>query len=287
MNYLASLRNLLRSKSVNSGTTTAHTILTPQRLLTLARTPALENSWYFIAAAAFAICNHPEEIPKIFHMALVQSPNNLATAEAAIDQSNRVTNLSTDGTPPQTLESIIMSCENIVNKLKQRQIANELREALLKGAALGGLPRCINAMTLLRHTTPLDLRESTHIRQKEGLTHEQERARGREFWDVVYGKVSRRVQGQMETAYPDMLDYALDHVYGPLLSFTGVLGAKESSLVVIACLVPQDVNPQLKGHLRGAQNNGATLEEIRAARQVALDISEWCGMKISEPVAKL
>ena len=50
-------------------------------------------------------------------------------------------------------------------------------------------------------------------------------------------------------------------MYGYILSNSAVLTPAESSFVLIAGLVPQDVNPQLKGHLKGALNNGASVEE--------------------------
>jgi alkylhydroperoxidase/carboxymuconolactone decarboxylase family protein YurZ len=37
------------------------------------------------------------------------------------------------------------------------------------------------------------------------------------------------------------------------------------------------VNPQLKGHLRGALNGGATVEEVRAVREVTMLICEASG----------
>ncbi|KAI9871078.1 MAG: hypothetical protein M1830_003470, partial [Pleopsidium flavum] len=45
------------------------------------------------------------------------------------------------------------------------------------------------------------------------------------------------------------------------------------------------VNPQLKGHLKGAMNNGATLEEVGAVREVVIRICEASGMgKLGENV---
>lgn len=40
--------------------------------------------------------------------------------------------------------------------------------------------------------------------------------------------------------------------------------------MVLACLIPQDVNPQLKGHLVGALNNGSTEDEVKAVRDVVV-----------------
>jgi len=68
-------------------------------------------------------------------------------------------------------------------------------------------------------------------------------------------------------------------MYGYLLSNTAILSPAESSFVLIAGLIPQDVNPQLKGHLRGAVNNGASVEEVRAVRDVVISICEESGMR--------
>jgi len=42
--------------------------------------------------------------------------------------------------------------------------------------------------------------------------------------------------------------------------------------------VETQVNPQLKGHLKGALNNGATVDEVRAVREVVISICEATGM---------
>ena len=39
------------------------------------------------------------------------------------------------------------------------------------------------------------------------------------------------------------------------------------------------VNPQLKGHLKGALNNGATVEEVKAVREIIIRICEASGMQ--------
>lgn len=227
-------------------------ILIPSRLSILANTPHLADRWFFIAAAAFSVCNVPEAVPVIYNYAI----------------------------------------DNIKDKSPEAKfdISQKMRESLLKSAALGGLPKAINSLTMLKNVTPLDLRETKLQREQAVPTAEElkeEYNRGPSFWDQVYGKVAKRVYGQMSTSYPDLAHWALYHVYSPLLSYTKILGPKDTSLVVIACLVPQDVNPQLKGHLRGALNNGATPEEIASAREMAIAISSWCGITWKEDVAQL
>ncbi|OBA23917.1 hypothetical protein METBIDRAFT_10124 [Metschnikowia bicuspidata var. bicuspidata NRRL YB-4993] len=101
--------------------------------------------------------------------------------------------------------------------------------------------------------------------------------RGSEFWSAIYGKIKQRVRNQLYDAYPDLWQYAYHHVYSPILSYTKVLNPKETSLCVICALIPQDVNPTLKGHLKGALNVGAPKLEIEEIRLMTFDICDWSG----------
>jgi hypothetical protein len=51
------------------------------------------------------------------------------------------------------------------------------------------------------------------------------------------------------------------------------------TVVMIILTLSLKVNPQLKGHLKGALNNGATVEEVRAVRDIVIQICEASGMK--------
>ena len=128
--------------------------------------------------------------------------------------------------------------------------------------------------------------------------------RGQTFFDKVYGKISKRVMGQMDRSGTEDLGIMARLMYGYILSNTNVLTAAESSYVLLAGLIPQDVswakdvqveriltdcilqvNPQLKGHLKGALNNGASLEEVAAVREIIIRICEASGMtKIGDNV---
>lgn len=48
-------------------------------------------------------------------------------------------------------------------------------------------------------------------------------------------------------------------------------------MCIVSSLIPQDVNPQLKGHLRGAINVGVTKEELEGIRLLVFDICDWSG----------
>jgi hypothetical protein len=58
---------------------------------------------------------------------------------------------------------------------------------------------------------------------------------------MVYGKVSKRVIGQMDRSGTEDLGLTARLMYGYILSNTNVLTAAETSFVLIAGLIPQDV----------------------------------------------
>ena len=68
--------------------------------------------------------------------------------------------------------------------------------------------------------------------------------RGQNFFDQVYGKISKRVMGQMDRSGTEDLGLTARLMYGYILSNTHVLNAAESSFVLLAALIPQDVRVQ-------------------------------------------
>lgn len=65
--------------------------------------------------------------------------------------------------------------------------------------------------------------------------------RGEMFWDRIYGKISRRIMSQMERCGTEDLAVTARLMYGHILSNTQILSAPETSFVLIAGLIPQDV----------------------------------------------
>ncbi|KAI9724820.1 MAG: hypothetical protein M1812_000096 [Candelaria pacifica] len=228
-------------------------VVTPALLTTIRGHPYLpKHTWYFIAGVTLSVINRPDEIPKVFNYALSNGAGH-------------------SDTKPQHDE--------------QLQIARKLREALIKAAPIGGLPKAINALFSLKFATPQSLLDeplgySPTSRSAEvyDMPSSQILHRGQTFFDKIYGKVSKRVMGQMDRSGTEDLGLTARLMYGYLLSNTSVLTAAESSFVLLAGLIPQDVNPQLKGHLKGALNNGATIEEVKAVREVVIQICEASGM---------
>ncbi|KAI9806626.1 MAG: hypothetical protein M1825_006083 [Sarcosagium campestre] len=230
-------------------------IATPSLLATLRTHPLLPSqSWYLIASVTLSSLNRPDEIPPVLHHALAHAPPGEQTPRLAI--------------------------------------ARRIREALVKSVPIGGLPKAINALNTLRANTPPDLLDlpspgaqapaSCLPRRRaelEATTPAEVLMRGQLFFDAVYGKVSERVMAQMDECGTDDLGAVARLLYGYVLSNVKLLGPLETSLVILAALVAQDVNPQLKGHLKGAMNNGATLEQVRAVVEVIVGICRRAGMR--------
>lgn len=213
-------------------------------LLQSLQNPLLPTSWYLVSAVSLSVCNHPELIPQIYHEAL-----RLAA------EHRRETPL---------------------------QVTQKLRESFIKAAAIAGLPKSINALTVLRIAIEDESLLQLPLRPKGNWEQ-----RGRSYFDRIYGKVSERVQGKMERASPQLLQLAIASIYGDNLSYSEILGPKDTSFVVLAGLIPQDVDSQVKGHLKGAITNGATREEVMAVRDVALAVAQHFNIVYTTPVSKL
>ena len=145
----------------------------------------------------------------------------------------------------------------------------------------------INALLSLKSATPEDLLDlpsspSPSFRNVDAYDVPPQDIfnRGETFFHKVYGKIARRIMGQMDRSGTEDLGVVARLMYGHVLSNVRILSAVETRFVLIAALIPQDTNPQLKGHLRGALNHGATVEEVRAVRETVIRICEATGMTL-------
>jgi len=84
--------------------------------------------------------------------------------------------------------------------------------------------------------------------------------------------VDRALNNADEFTQP-MQDFINDHGWGSTWQRSGI-DLKTRSLVTIAMLTALRTPEELKGHIRGALNNDATIEEIR---EVILHSAGYCG----------
>ena len=96
-------------------------------------------------------------------------------------------------------------------------------------------------------------------------------------------KVRTKVMGESHvkrslnsaTAFTQPLqDWIIEHAWGSTWQDDEVLPHKYRSLITLAFLIAQKSPNELKGHVRGAINNGATVAEIR---EVLMHSLPYCG----------
>ncbi len=146
------------------------------------------------------------------------------------------------------------------------QMAEELREAILKSTAFIGIPRVINnSSALFTAQTPSFRRllSRTPRRHLDPNTILATNNSGRALWDSIYTTVSTRLIGKLAAYHPDMPEHIISAHYGQNLSHTSVLGRRNTSLVGVAALrAEDDAEPQLMSHVLGALRGGCSEDDL-------------------------
>ncbi|KAG2176084.1 hypothetical protein INT44_000563 [Umbelopsis vinacea] len=195
----------------------------------------------------------------VFTTSLV--PILIITALASANRPSQITNIA-----KEHLETL----ETREDKKKWVMMA---QSALIKAAFLCGIPRVINAMQSLMHGVDEETKSSLPKSPSDAGTNLQER--GETMFNKVYGKVSERVKSNIGGSSPDLMAIILEDVYGRVLSDVTLLDEVETELLTIVVLVPLHVPAQLKGHLHGAKNVGATEAQVKAAEAIGQLVTDY------------
>ena len=83
-----------------------------------------------------------------------------------------------------------------------------------------------------------------------------------------------RAMSQVTEFTAPLQDWVNEHAWGSTWQREGTLDKKTRSLVTSAFLIAQKSPTELKGHIRGAINNGASVSEIQ---EVLLHSLPYCG----------
>ncbi|CEP13834.1 hypothetical protein [Parasitella parasitica] len=212
--------------------------------------------WYIVAAVVMSSVNKPEDIKHIYDI----------------------------------INERVDKMENMTIEEKNKLIAAivlKLREAILKSYIIIGFPKTINTLQQLADATPEKIKAllpNKPLRKEDSWSDIQnERQRGKALFGTIYERHTDKVIKNMYNAHPDLAQTALYQLYGPTLSETSVLNAKETSLVTVAGLMITNVPLQLVGHSYGAIHNGATQADIKYVQSIVSEL----GDHYKFPVAKL
>lgn len=151
----------------------------------------------------------------------------------------------------------------VAASLRGRIPAETIREAILQNYLFAGFPRCINALGVFASLMSLPARPP--VRRDLAAW----RARGERLCRLVYGRTYEKMIATMRRLHPDLADWILWEGYGKVLS-RPLLDAATRELCVIPVLAAAGTIPQLRSHLLGARNCGATAAEVREALAMGL-----------------
>ncbi|CAO3612520.1 unnamed protein product [Mucor fragilis] len=216
----------------------------------------VNDIWYIVAAVVMSSVNKPEDVKHVYALIAQQ-----------VDQKQGLSNEAKN----ELLAAIVL----------------KLREAILKSYIIIGFPKTINTLQQLANATPAEIKAllpDKPLRKEESWSDVQnERQRGRLLFGAIYERHTDKVIKNMYSTHPDLAQTALNQLYGPTLSETSVLNARETSLVTVAGLMITNVPLQLVGHSHGAIHNGATREDIQHVQSIVAALGDYYRF----PVAKL
>ncbi|KAJ8699351.1 Dicer-like protein 1 [Pleurotus ostreatus] len=158
----------------------------------------------------------------------------------------------------------------------------------------------------LNEAAPEDLHDTETLRDTATPIPVLEEA-GVRFFEKIYGETAEPVQKLLDSVYPDLgtpphssthchLSSKLTTLtgwfsktigYGLVYGHTSVLTPVETSYVLVASIIAADTPLQINWHLAGARRQGASLEEVKAIRQIAMESAALAGVSWRDGVPEV
>lgn len=131
----------------------------------------------------------------------------------------------------------------------------EVEEAILQAYLFAGYPRALNALTLWRRVSGGAAPDPSADDWREF------EARGLDICRRIYGGSYERLRQNVTRLHPDLDRWMVLEGYGKVLGRPG-LDLKLREMCAVAALAALGVRPQLRAHVLGALNVGASPEEV-------------------------
>ncbi|KAG7088472.1 hypothetical protein E1B28_012461 [Marasmius oreades] len=165
-------------------------------------------------------------------------------------------------------------------------LARKTRDALFKSGLNSGYAKTINSLVALDEVMPPELKDKEPLRNRKTYLPEHEAA-GQKFFRDLYGDTAGSVQKLLDVVYPEMGWFSTTIGYGLVYGYNEVLTPLETSYMLVGTLIASDTPRQINWHLKGARRLGATREEVKAVRQIAMEVASACGVKWKDGVPEL
>jgi len=223
--------------------------LYPDADTSAASADVLKNPWWIPAAAAFSTGNRPDAVPILFEYVL----GDLERAHERFD----------------------VSAEKAHEE--KLTLARKFRDLFLKSGMLSGYSKAINALNALHSVMPEELQDTKTLRDTSLSMAEFEKI-GRDFFKSMYGETAEQVFGFQRSLFPDLGWLSETLSFGCIFAFTEYNNQLETVYILIGTLIAADTPLQVGWHLANARRSGATLEQARASREIAIEVSKRAGV---------
>jgi len=145
----------------------------------------------------------------------------------------------------------------------------EIEEVLLQSHLFVGFPVVLNAFIVWRERSP---GRRQPAEEQEVEAREARGAAGELLCARVYGKAYDRLRVNVRELSLDLDRWMIEDGYGKTLSRPG-LEIVTRELCIVALLAAAGHTRQLRSHLRGALNVGATVEAVERAVNTGCDVA--------------
>lgn len=276
-----------------------------------------KDTWYLYIISNLTELNLPEEIPKIVHFVLIQQLYEfdkdlekdliLKIAKDCIISSKKYSELFKNGNGEEELPDL--EIPNITQGLKyhtekeiikkQMEIIDLIREMLLKISMFVGMPKSINSFMILISNIPKNLFSLGY--KRNAITKENSNGidtingkisqdsihinsimndlfKGSEYFKDFYGdENSNDMRKNLISISSDLWYFINNHLYSSLLSFNDILDYKQTSLILISCIIPQDIPNShiIEQYYQSAINFGSTIEELDNLKQLVSNFNQF------------
>jgi len=101
-----------------------------------------------------------------------------------------------------------------------------------------------------------------------------------QFFSRIYSQHANRVLSNLTRAHPDLAIFAIESLYGDLLSEFSVLNQQSTSLLEMVACIATNAIPQAKGHVYGARNMGESIDLMQQCVRLIVYLSTVEGVQV-------
>jgi len=165
-------------------------------------------------------------------------------------------------------------------------LASKCRDVIFKAGMITGYSKAINSLKALYDATPEPLRETKILRNVNTTLEEYDKL-GKQAFTQLYGNTAQGVQDLLDRIYPEIGWFSNTIAYGLMYGYTEVVSGLETSYTLVAALIAVDTPLQINWHQENARRAGASKEEIRAVRAIAMEVGRSLGIDWKDGVPEI